>query len=147
MWKAIMGTSIWSRVIRAKYMSNQDMTFWIRQRQIGSSNGSMIWRGFQKMEPFFRKNLIWKFQTGSKIMIGIDDFAGAEEFFFFQYPAVESITQQGSFSMGQHHPKMGRSSPNMENRLRNTTRWHTGNPMEFHHSIYLREGHFSFNGQ
>jgi len=75
MWKAIMGKSFWSMAIRAKYMDNKDLSYWFRENNIGSSLGSAIWRGFRKLEPFFRQNLIWKFQTGSKIMIGWDEFA------------------------------------------------------------------------
>lgn len=41
--------------------------------------GSLIWRGFKKLESFFRENLIWKFQTGASIIIGIDVFASAGE--------------------------------------------------------------------
>lgn len=142
-----MGTSIWSRVIRAKYMDNQDMTFWYRQRQIGSSNGSAIWRGFHRMEPFFRKNLIWKFHFGSKLMIGIDDFAGAEEKIIFFTELLRALHNRGYFFLGQHHSKIGRSYSHMENRHRNSTQWRTGISMEFHHYVYASKGHISFNGQ
>lgn len=63
--------------VRAKYMGNKDLSFWIRENHIGSPLGSAIWRGFRKLEPFFRQNPIWKLQTGSKIIIGKDEFAGA----------------------------------------------------------------------
>lgn len=35
MWKEIMGDSLWSSIIRAKYMDNMDMSYWIRENHIG----------------------------------------------------------------------------------------------------------------
>ena len=71
MWQAVMGNSLWSSAIRAKYMNNRDMSFWIRENHIGT-HGSAIWRDFRALEFFFRQNLIRKFQKSAKLIIGQD---------------------------------------------------------------------------
>lgn len=97
MWKAIMGESIWSKTIRAKYMGDQDTTYWYRQQSTGSSTSSYIWRGFERLESFFRENLIWNFQSWSNIIIRLDTFAGAGEKIYIPSQLLRNLHNMGYF--------------------------------------------------
>jgi len=97
MWKAVMGDSLWSLAIRAKYMYNRDMSFWIRMEHIGSQTGSTIWRGFKKLEPHFRNNIIWKFQTSTQILIGRDTFTGGARKIHFSPRLLRALRKRGKF--------------------------------------------------
>lgn len=57
-------------------MANKDITYWFRMGKIGVAYGSAIWLSFRKVEKFFLKNLVWSFQSGNKILIGIDLIMG-----------------------------------------------------------------------
>ena len=76
LWKAIFGNNIWRKVIEAKYLDNKDIIVWFRQGSFDPPHGSAIWRSFHKIELFFLKNLAWNFQSGKKILIGLDPLAG-----------------------------------------------------------------------
>jgi len=52
---------------------------WYRLGRIGSKYGSAIWLCFRKIEHYFLKNLIWSFQSDSRIIIGIDPFICGHE--------------------------------------------------------------------
>lgn len=46
---------------------------------ISSPSGSSIWLSLHKIETYFPENLVWRFQSGKKILIGKDFFlSGAE---------------------------------------------------------------------
>eukprot|EP00253_Pinus_taeda_P024795 PITA_24795 len=80
LWGAIHGEGSWSSIIQKKYLGRKDLTFWFREGRIGAPYGSPIWLSFHKIENFFLKNLIWRFQFGNNILIGKDQFlSGAEE--------------------------------------------------------------------
>lgn len=72
LWRAIHGDGSWSNIIQKKYLGRKDLTFWFRKGKTGASYGSSIWLSFHKLETYLLKNLIWCFQSGSKILIGKD---------------------------------------------------------------------------
>lgn len=80
LWRAIQGEGPWSYMIQMKYLGRKSLQFWFKKGTIGASYASPIWLSFRRIELYFLKNLIWHFQTGSKILIGKDRFkCGAEE--------------------------------------------------------------------
>lgn len=83
LWRGIYGEGPWSNTIKMKYMGGKEMAHWYRLGRIGSKHGSAIWLSFRKIEHYFLKNLIWSFQSGSKIIIGIDPFISGREKFIF----------------------------------------------------------------
>lgn len=76
LWKAVFRISIWSNIIKAKYLDNRDISFWFRQGTFGPPKGSDIWRSFHKIEYYFLKNLVWNFQSGKNILISVDPLVG-----------------------------------------------------------------------
>lgn len=79
-WRGICDHGIWGSIIQDKYLGRKDLSYWIRKGSIGPAHGSPIWLSMRKVEALIRKNLIWRFQTGDKIMIRRDSFlCGKEE--------------------------------------------------------------------
>lgn len=74
LWRCIFGEGSWSMIIKKKYLGGKDFSLWFREGRIGPSYGSSIWQCLHRREGFFLENLIWRFQTGSKILIGYDQF-------------------------------------------------------------------------
>ncbi len=60
-------------------MGGKDLSYWFRMGRIGSIYGSASWLSFHKIEGLFLKNLIWSFQSGIKILIGMDTFLSRQE--------------------------------------------------------------------
>lgn len=78
LWRAVFGKSLWSQAIRMKYLGNKDVYYWYRNRFMWPSQELAIWRSFQKVLPFFYKNIIWKLQTGNSALIRFDAIMGVE---------------------------------------------------------------------
>jgi len=76
LWRGIFGPSTWSRVIRHKYLKEQNFLFWYRKGTIGSLNGSAIWLSFHKVAKIFLQHLAWSMGSGHGILIGVDHFMG-----------------------------------------------------------------------
>lgn len=79
LWRGIYGEGPWCNTIKKKYMVRKDISYWFRLGRTGSNYGSAISLSFQKVEKFFLRNLTWSFQSGSRILIGIDSFLGGQE--------------------------------------------------------------------
>lgn len=76
LWRGIYGTSLWSDIVRQKYLKGRGIEFWFRFDTIGIKRGSTIWYSFRRVQHYFLSNLKWKIHTGSKIFIGLDSFPG-----------------------------------------------------------------------
>lgn len=95
--RAVFGESLWCKAIKMKYMGNKDIHFWYRNDFMWQSNGSMIWRSFQKILPVFKRSIIWKLNTGNNILIGSDAIMGVEMESPFPPPLLALLHQKGLF--------------------------------------------------
>lgn len=79
LWRGIYEERPWSNIIQKKYMRKKDISFWFRKGRIGSPFGSSIWLSLRKIEIYFLENLVWRFHSGKKILIGKDHFLSGFE--------------------------------------------------------------------
>lgn len=79
LWRGIFGEGSWSTTIQKKYMGRKDFSLWFREGRICPSYGSPIWLSLHKVERYFLGNLTCRFQTGNKILIGIDQFLSGDK--------------------------------------------------------------------
>lgn len=42
LWRGMSGASLWSSILRRKYMGNKDLIYWYRKGTIGYAQGSAI---------------------------------------------------------------------------------------------------------
>lgn len=98
LWRGIYGEGPWSSTIKMKYMGGKEMAHWYRLGRIGSKHGSAIWLSFRKIEHYFLKNLIWSFQSGSKIIIGIDPFISEREKIYIPENLLSFFHRKGFFT-------------------------------------------------
>lgn len=101
LWRDVMGNNISSNAIRLKYMGNRHISFWFRYKSLGPSRGSAIWRSFHKIHCFLFKNLVWNFQTGNNILIGLDLMLGGEEVSPIPPQLLHILHQKGIFYWAQ----------------------------------------------
>lgn len=78
LWRVLFGNSLWSQAIKMKYLGNYEIFYWQRNNFKWPSQGSSIWRSFQRILPFFCRNFIWAFHSGCNILIGVDSIKGID---------------------------------------------------------------------
>lgn len=57
LWRVIFGNSLWSQAIKMKCLGNNDIYYWYKNNFKWPSQGSGIWRSFQRILPFFLQKL------------------------------------------------------------------------------------------
>lgn len=83
LWRGINDDGTWGSIIQKKYLGGKDLTYWYRRGSFGSAHGSPISLSLRKIEGIIGRHLVWRFQTGDKILIGRDPLiCGKEELSF-----------------------------------------------------------------
>jgi hypothetical protein len=75
-WRALSVNSIWSQLIKAKYLGSLSITNWIRKPTLIQPWASPYWKGLVASSQVILHWLRWKPGTGSKILIGRDMILG-----------------------------------------------------------------------
>lgn len=101
LWRGVYGSSIWSDIVRQKYLKGRGIEYWYRFQSIGSKRGSAIWSSFRKVQGYFLGNLKWNIHTGSKIFIGIDSFAGFKGTLQLSPPLLFFLRRLGLYTWEQ----------------------------------------------
>ena len=70
LWWVLKGTGIWHQVISTKYLKQQSMAAWLRNKKFGLRGSSIIWNGFLKTITWLGRCLSWKVGDGRDILIG-----------------------------------------------------------------------------
>lgn len=97
LWRGIYEGRPWSNIIQKKYLGKKDISFWFRKGRIGFPSGSSIWLSLRKIESYFPGNLVWRFQSGKKILIGKDQFLSGAEVIEFPEPLLIFLPRKGFF--------------------------------------------------
>lgn len=101
LWRGIYGTSLWSDIVRQKYLKGRGIEFWFRFDTIGIKRGSAIWYSFRRVQHYFLSNLKWEIHTGNKIYIGLDSFAGYRGSLLVPPPLLFFLRRSGLFTWNQ----------------------------------------------
>lgn len=99
--RTIFGSNLWSHIIKLKYLGDEEISIWYRRDLSWPAQGSVIWRSFQKILRFFRRNFIWKFHTGNKILIGLDPIMGIDSDPSTDPQLLSFLHQKGIFFWAQ----------------------------------------------
>lgn len=101
LWRAVFGDNLWSAVVKTKYLRNKDIQYWYRTKSFGKNQGSVIWSSLTKVSQYFFKRMLWKFQSGNHILIGIDPISGVQSDSPFLEKLLTAFHQKGIFFWAQ----------------------------------------------
>jgi hypothetical protein len=75
-WRAVTHNSIWSRIIKVKYMGSLSLHDWIRKPTLLQKWASPFWKGLVASSQVILHWLRWKPGSGNEIRIGRDKILG-----------------------------------------------------------------------
>ena len=82
-WWVLKGTGIWHQVISAKYLKHHTLATWLRNKNFGSRDTSIIWNSFLKTISWLGRCLCWKVGDGWDVLIGSNPIVGISDFHYF----------------------------------------------------------------
>jgi len=94
-WRLLKTNSLWSRVIKHKYLSEESVEDWIRNPRKSHVGGSMIWKAVVKSFHLIESKLAWNVGNGQKLMIGRDPWMGSTQNHILPDGVVEALRRRG----------------------------------------------------
>ena len=74
LWRCLLFQSLWSDVMKTKYLKNTPVSIWIRNSEFEYTSVSVVWSSFLKVIHWLKKGICWNIGNGKNILIGIDPF-------------------------------------------------------------------------
>ena len=84
-------SSLWTRVIKQKYLIGVNITDWIRNPRKAHTGGSVIWKAIVKSFHLIESNLAWDVGNGEKVLIGRDPWLGSTHQHILPNDVVEAL--------------------------------------------------------
>jgi len=100
-WRLIKTTSLWTRVIKQKYLPNESMEDWIRKPRKSHSGGSVIWKAVVKYFSLIESNLVWDVGNGARVKIGRDPWLGCERQHILPADVINALAIRGIHTLDQ----------------------------------------------
>jgi hypothetical protein len=75
-WRALTANSIWSQLIKAKYLGSLPLYDWLRKPSLKQPWASSYWKGMVASSQVILHWIRWKPGNGTKILIGRDKILG-----------------------------------------------------------------------
>ena len=72
-------SSLWTRVIKQKYLHGVTLAEWIRVPRKLHIGGSVIWKAIVKSFHLIENNLAWDIGNGKNVLIGRDPWVGCTQ--------------------------------------------------------------------
>jgi hypothetical protein len=77
-WCLLNTTSLWTKVIRQKYIAPFSLEAWIRSQPKSLKGASVIWKAIVKDFPIIESSLAWNIGNGNRLRIGLDPWSGSD---------------------------------------------------------------------
>ena len=78
-WRCLFTSSLWNRVILAKYLQGWAVGDWLRLTSYNVERTSVVWRALLKSIPLLKSWLAWKPGDGWNIRVGRDSIVGLDK--------------------------------------------------------------------
>ena len=75
--RLVKTSSLWTRVIKQKYIPSESLLDWIIKPRKTHSGGSVIWKAIVKSFSLIENNLAWDVGNGESVLIGRDPWLGS----------------------------------------------------------------------
>ena len=91
--------SLWTRVIKQKYLLGETITDWIRNPRKSHLGGSVIWKAIVKSFHLIETNLAWDVGNGESVLIGRDPWMGSNLQHRLPNDVIDALGQRGITSL------------------------------------------------
>ena len=78
-WRLVKTSSLWTRVIKKKYIPHESLIDWIRNPRKTHSGGSVIWKAIVNSFSLIENSLAWDVGNGENFLIGKDPWMGSSQ--------------------------------------------------------------------
>jgi hypothetical protein len=75
-WRGLFGNSLWSRILKQKYLKGVDLNSWLHKDDCNFLVASIIWIFFMSSMHIIKRWLAWKIGYGKKVIIEKGPFIG-----------------------------------------------------------------------
>eukprot|EP00253_Pinus_taeda_P030772 PITA_30772 len=140
-WRLITMETLWTRVVKRKYIDPIPMEDWIRSQEKKMKHSSVIWKATVEAFSVIEQGLAWKVGDGRHVRIGRDPWVGCNENFALSPGLLRHLDSKGFFTLNQvekvgHSTIWGQAWKNAED-LGLKIRWHN------EWASYIKELHHS----
>ena len=94
-------SSLWSRVIKQKYLYGVNLADWIREPRKVHTGGSVIWKAIIKSFHLIESKLAWDIGNGEQVLIGRDPWVGSFHQHVLPDDVVEALRHNGFTTLNQ----------------------------------------------
>ena len=94
-WRLLKSNSLWSRVIKQKYLPNVSLLEWIRNPRKTHLGGSVIWKAIVKSFHLNEDNIAWDVGNGESVLIGKDPWLGSTNQHLLPDDIIEELGHRG----------------------------------------------------
>ena len=98
-WRLVKTTSLWTRVIKQKYLPEESIEAWIRNPRKSHSGGSMIWKAVVKSFHLIESKLAWNVGNGEKLLVGRDPWLGCTQEHILPGYVIEALRRRGIYTL------------------------------------------------
>jgi len=100
-WRLLKTNSLWSRVIKQKYLAEESIEDWMRNPRKTHMGGSMMWKAVVIAFPLIESKLAWNVGNGQKLLIGRDPWMGCTQNHTLPDDVIEALRRRGIVSLCQ----------------------------------------------
>jgi hypothetical protein len=100
-WRVLMGEGIWHRVILDKYLYQNSVTNWLRNKSFRKNGMSRIWSGLTKVLFFILHGLSWIAKNGLSINLGKDRIMGMGDLSFLSRNLLSELKDHNILTLAQ----------------------------------------------
>ena len=94
-------SSLWTRVIKKKYIPHESLLDWIRNPRKSHSGGSVIWKAIVNSFSLIENNLAWDVGSGENFLIGRDPWMGSTQQHIIPPDVLEELGHIGVTTLDQ----------------------------------------------
>ena len=98
-WHLISTYSLWTSVIKRKYIDQGSVLDWIRSPVKSSKKASIVWKAVVASVQTIERGLAWHVGDGTQVRLGCDPWVGCSDNFSLSPGLVEYINERRSFSL------------------------------------------------
>ena len=94
-WRLLKSSSLWTRVIKQKYLYGESLLDWIRNPRKSHVGGLVIWKAIVNSFDLIENNLAWDVGNGESVLIGRDPWMGSTQQHLLPPNVIVLLGQQG----------------------------------------------------
>jgi len=100
-WRMLKTDSLWTRVIKRKYLALGSILDWVRNPRKSHRGGSVIWKGLVMAFPLIETNLAWAVGNGENLQVGKDPWMASGLHHILPNNVIQALRQRGIIYLSQ----------------------------------------------